>query len=216
MNLRSFRAHNLSRGSTDQPGEFGPAEEVFKVQNYIETYKFSARIMQQPVKITENPRYEMASFGETPRFGKKDIHTDSKATGRANQKRAKSTATDNGGKKDMEKIVEIHQLDMNYDGGVYEVIANHGKELPQGRKLPSRGGHPDAMYEALNTITQATQQQMDLFRRMMYLMTVLMFIVFLTAATSLTLTIMMVMSGNTSNLNKPTSPPGKACKVHLH
>ena len=172
--------------------------------------------MQRPVKITENLRYEMTSFGETPRFGEKGTDTDRKTTGRANQKRAKSTPTDNGGKKDIEKIVEIHQFDMNYDGRVYEVIANNGKDLPQGKKLPSRGDHPEAMYEALNTITQATQQQMDLFRRMMYLMTVLMLIVFLTAATSLALTIMMVMSGNTLNSNQPTSPPGKACKVHTY
>ncbi|KAJ7370661.1 hypothetical protein OS493_030775 [Desmophyllum pertusum] len=104
-------------------------------------------------------------------------------------------------------MVEIRQIDMSYDGGVYEVIANNSKALPQDRKLPARRDPREAVYDTLDTITQATQQQMDLFRRMMYLMTVLLLIVFLTAAASLALTVMMLISGNTLSLHQPTSSP---------
>jgi len=99
---------------------------------------------------------------------------------------------------------------MSYDGGVYEVIANSdAKTPPQDVGKPRLGtNHRDAMYATLNTITQATQQQMDLFRRMMYFMTVLLMIVFLTATSSLILTVMMLMSDNTLSSNRPTFSPG--------
>ena len=105
---------------------------------------------------------------------------------------------------------------MSYDGGVYEVIANSdAKTTPQDVGKPRLGtNHRDAMYATFkNTITQATQQQIDLFRRMMYFMTVLLMIVFLTATSSLILTVMMLMSDNTLSSNRPTFSPGMSLIV---
>ena len=44
---------------------------------------------------------------------------------------------------------------------------------------------PNAVLDSLNVITQTMQRQMDLFRRVMYLMTLLLVIILLTAAVSL-------------------------------
>jgi len=144
----------------------------------------------------------------TPRsLHKADGDKENKTTGKVNKTKPKSTPTITG-QKELEKIVEIRQFDMSYDGGVYEVISNSdAKTLPQDREPRFGNNHRDAMYDTLNTITQATQQQMDLFRRMMYLMTVLLLIVFLTATSGLILTVMMLMSDNTLSSNQPTSSP---------
>jgi len=69
-------------------------------------------------------------------------------------------------------------------GAVYsEVTANSNSVIIQGAEQALEG--PDAVLESLNVITQAMQQQMDLFRRMMYLMTLLLVVILLTAAVSL-------------------------------
>jgi len=150
----------------------------------------------------------MTSVHGTPRsHHKADVDKDNKTTGKANETKAKSTPTTEG-QKELEKIVEIRQFDMSYDGGVYEVIANtDAKTLPKDRQPRFGNDHRDAMYDTLNTITQATQQQMDLFRRMMYFMMVLLLIVFLTATSSLILTVMILMSENTLSSNQPTLSP---------
>lgn len=177
------------------------------LQNYINVDTFNVDTMERPVKIQENPRYELSSVNRNPLSTDRNI--DNKTTGKAvNQTKPKSTSN-NGGELDAEKMVEIRQIDMSYDGGVYEVIANNSKALPQDRKLRAGGDPREAVYDTLDTIPQATQQQMDLFRRMMYLMTVLLLIVFLTAAASLALTVMMLISGNTLSLHQPTSSPSK-------
>lgn len=164
--------------------------------------------MQRPARFKENPCYEMTSAHGSPRgLDKSDVDMDNKTTRKASQTKPKSTPII-GGQTELEKIVEIRQFDMSYDGGVYEVIANTDKTLPHDREPEFGNDRPDAMYDTLNTITQATQQQMDLFRRMMYFMTVLLLIVFLTATSSLILTVMMLMSDNTLSLNQPTSSPG--------
>ena len=168
--------------------------------------------MERPLKLPEDPRYEMTRFG-TPRLERKDTDNENKTERRADQTKPKPTPAINRQQTDVEKIVEIRQFDMSYDGGVYEVIAN-SNALPQDEKPLSGSDRPDALYDALNSITQATQQQMDLNRRMMYFITVLLFIVFLTAATSLALTVQMLMSENSSISNQPTSSPGRTCKVH--
>ena len=157
----------------------------------------------------------MTSAHGAPRgLDKADVDMKTKTTGKANQTKPKSTPTI-GGQTELEKIVEIRQFDMSYDGGVYEVIANTEQTLPiHDRKPQFRDDHRDAMYDTLNTITQATQQQMDLFRRMMYFMTVLLLIVFLTATSSLILTVMMLMSDNTLSSNQPTSSPGMSLTVN--
>lgn len=171
--------------------------------------------MQRQGRSKDNPCYQMTSVHGTPRsHHKADVDKDNKTTGKANQTKAKSTPTIEG-QKELEKIVEIRQFDMSYDGGVYEVIANtDAKTLPKDRQPRFGNDHRDAMYDTLNTITQATQQQMDLFRRMMYFMTVLLLIVFLTATSSLILTVMILMSENTLSSNQPTISPGMSLTVN--
>ena len=68
-------------------------------------------------------------------------------------------------------------------GAVYsEVTANSNSVITQGAEEALEGS--DTVLDSLNVITQAMQQQMDLFRRMMYLMTLFLVIILLTAALS--------------------------------
>ena len=68
-------------------------------------------------------------------------------------------------------------------GAVYsEVTANSNSVIIQGAEEALEGS--DTVRDSLNVITQAMQQQMDLFRRMMYLMTLFLVIILLTAALS--------------------------------
>ena len=151
-----------------------------------------------------------SNHGSSRSLQKADVDKENKTTGKAN-KSSPTTAR----QKELEKIVDIRQLDLNYDGGVYEVIAHtDSKALPQDRQPGFEDDHRDALYDTLNTITQATQQQMDLVRRMMYFMMVLLLIVFLTATSSLILTVMMLMSENTLSSNQPTLSPGTSLTVN--
>ena len=71
-------------------------------------------------------------------------------------------------------------------GAVYsEVTTNSNCVIIQGAEQASwRLDGSDTVLDSLNVITQAMQQQMDLFRRMMYLMTLFLVIILLTAALS--------------------------------
>ena len=71
-------------------------------------------------------------------------------------------------------------------GAVYsEVTANSNSVIIQEAEEASwRLEGSDTVLDSLNVITQAMQQQMDLFRRMMYLMTLFLVIILLTAALS--------------------------------
>lgn len=160
--------------------------------------------------MQQSPRYENTSVHGNPLW--ENVSTESQTSGRETDspKPATKTKPGNGGNHGREKIIEIRHLDINYDGGVYDVIGNDRKNAPQHAKQGSWGEHHDAaVYDSLNIMTHATQQQMDLFRRMMYLMTLLLVIVFLTAAASLALTVMVMMSRKTSTLNEPTPSPGR-------
>ena len=65
----------------------------------------------------------------------------------------------------------------------------------------------DAVLDSLNVITQTVQQQMDLFRRMMYLMALLLVVIFLTAAVSLSL---IVKTSKPERCpSKPSLSPGQ-------
>lgn len=160
--------------------------------------------------MQQSPRYENTSVHGNPLW--ENVSTESQTSGRETDspKPATKTKPGNGGNHGREKIIEIRHLDINYDGGVYDVIGNDRKNAPQHAKQVSWEEHHDAaVYDSLNIMTHATQQQMDLFRRMMYLMTLLLVIVFLTAAASLALTVMMMISRKTSTLNEPTPSPGR-------
>ena len=71
-------------------------------------------------------------------------------------------------------------------GAVYsEVTANSNSVIIQGAEQASwRLKGSDAVLDSLNVLTQTMQQEMDLFRRMMYLMALLLVIILLTAAVS--------------------------------
>ena len=71
-------------------------------------------------------------------------------------------------------------------GAVYsEVTANSNSVIIQGAEQASwRLEGSDTVLDSLNVITQAMQQQMELFRRIMYLMTLFLVIILLTAALS--------------------------------
>ena len=167
------------------------------------------RTMQQPGNIQESPRYEMVPFDGNPLW--RDVRAESKTSGNETRSPKPKLKPVSKGKIEREKIVEIRQLDMNFDGGDYDVIANDSKGFSQGgnQKQKPGGERHDAVYDSLSVMTQASQQQMDLFRRMMYLMTLLLVIVFLTAAASLALTVMIMMSEKSFSLNQPTPTPGR-------
>lgn len=165
--------------------------------------------MQRPIRMQEDPRYEMTNFRGNLSNSQNGSTTTRKTNG-TKQTKQNSVPSNKEGEADIEKIVEIRQLDLSYDGGVYEVIANNSHGTPDNRKQRSREYHRDALYDSLSIITQTTRQQMDLYRRMMCLITVLLLIILLTASAGLTLTVMMLVSGNALSLNQPaTSPPGK-------
>ena len=66
---------------------------------------------------------------------------------------------------------------------------------------------PDAVLDSLNVVTQTMQQQMDLFRRMMYLMTLLLVVILLTEAVSLAL---IVKTSKPERCpSKPSLSPGQ-------
>ena len=165
--------------------------------------------MQRAGKMQESPRYEMTSVDGNPLW--RNVTTESITSGKGTNSPKPKTKPGSGEQTHREKIVEIRHCDMNHDGGVYEVIANNSKGAPQdGKERQRTGGESgDVVFDSLNIMTQATQQQMDLFRRMMYLITMLLVIVFLIAAASLALTVMIMMSGNTLRWNQPTSSPGR-------
>ena len=84
-------------------------------------------------------------------------------------------------------------------GAVYsEVTANSNSVITQGAEEALEGS--DTVLDSLNVITQAMQQQMDLFRRMMYLMTLFLVIILLTAALSV---------GFIVKTSKPEKCPGQ-------
>ena len=94
-------------------------------------------------------------------------------------------------------------------GAVYsEVTANSNSVIIQGTEQASwRLEGPDAVLDSLNVITQAMQQQMDLFRRMMYLMTLLLVVILLTAAVSLGFTVKTSKPGRCPS--QPSLSPGQ-------
>ena len=94
-------------------------------------------------------------------------------------------------------------------GAVYsEVTANSNSVIFQGEEPASwRLEGSDTVLDSLNVTTQIMQQEMDLFRRMMYLMTLLLVVILLTAAVSLGL---MVKTSKPERCpSKPSLSPGQ-------
>ena len=90
------------------------------------------------------------------------------------------------GKNDNENASKERPV-QDVEGAVYsKVTPNSNGVIMQGAEQASwRLEGPNAVLDSLNVITQTMQQQMDLFRRVMYLMTLLLVIILLTAAVGL-------------------------------
>ena len=117
-----------------------------------------------------------------------------------------SSGKDSSEVSDAEKIGAFREAEVGYEGGVQEVIANEERNLPNDEKKSEPDSLQEAVYDSVPTI-QAMHQQMTSFRRMSYLVSVLLLIGFLTAAASLALAVSMA-TGTTFRWNQPTSSPG--------
>ena len=112
------------------------------------------------------------------------------------------------GKNDNENATKERPV-QHVGGAVYsEVTTNSNCVIIQGAEQASwRLDGSDTVLDSLNVITQAMQQQMDLFRRMMYVMTLLLAVILLTIAVSLGFIV------KTSKLercpSKPSLSPGQ-------
>ena len=112
------------------------------------------------------------------------------------------------GKNDNENATKERPV-QHVGGAVYsEVTANSNSVITQGAEQASwRLEGSDTVLDSLNVTTQIMQQQMDLFRRMMYLMTLLLVVILLTAAVSLGL---MVKTSKPERCpSKPSLSPGQ-------
>ncbi|KAL9953441.1 hypothetical protein ACROYT_G040862 [Oculina patagonica] len=150
--------------------------------------------MQRSTETLGDPQYEMSSIDSAHPLKSADIEMQSTGKGTSETTEAEKTGA-------------FPEAEVGYEGGVYEVIANDNKNLPKDEKKSERASLPETVYDSLATMTQAMHQQMDLFRRMMYLMTVLLFMVFLTAAASLVLAV-LIATGKALSSNQPTSSTG--------
>lgn len=151
--------------------------------------------MQRTTETREKTHYEMSSFNGTHPFKEADIALQSSGNG-------SSEITD------ADKTGAYRKEEEAYEEGVYEVIANETEIAPNDEMKSERAPLPEAAtYDSVVTITQAMHQQMALFRRMVYLMSVVLLMVFLTAVACLVLTALMT-TGKISCLNQTTSLPG--------
>jgi len=81
-----------------------------------------------------------------------------------------------GKTKDAGKSAEFFPEGMDYDKGVGKIIANRNKDLPNGEEgAEGAGPVPVVIYDSLEM-----QQQIDVLRRLMCLMVVLILLAFLT------------------------------------
>ncbi|XP_058952935.2 uncharacterized protein [Pocillopora verrucosa] len=159
--------------------------------------------MQHPKGVQEQPRYEMINF----RGNRSTSKNENRTTGQVNETKLKSLKPEEG-ETEIEETNEFPHSDLNRTGAVYKVIANNAEGPTVDIKTKSCVDHRDAIYDALNIIAETTGQQMNSCRRTMCFTTALLMIIFLIAAAGLTLTLMMLISGNTLSWNQtPTLPP---------
>jgi len=148
--------------------------------------------MQRSPEARENQQYEMTSLDGAQTFGLKGASLEMQCPGNAN-----------GKTKDAEKTAEFRPEEMDYDKGVGKIIANHNKDLPNGEENPEGACPvPEVVYDSLEM-----QQQIDVLRRLMCLMAVLLLVVFLTAGASLVLEV-TATTGKTLSPNLANSSQG--------
>jgi len=149
--------------------------------------------MQRSPEARENQQYEMTSLDGAQTFGLKGASLEMQCPGNAN-----------GKTKDAEKTAEFRPEEMDYDKGVGKIIANHNKDLPNGEENPEGACPvPEVVYDSLEM-----QQQIDVLRRLMCLMAVLLLVVFLTAGASLVLEV-TATTGKTLSPNLANSSQGR-------
>ena len=122
---------------------------------------------------TDRNQYEMISIDGPQTF-------DLKATSVETQSENVNDKT-----KDAEKTAGFRPVEMDYDKGTGKIIANENKDFPNGEGHPEiTCPVPEVVYNYLEM-----QQQIDLLRRLMCPMAVLLLVVFLTAVVSLVLAV---------------------------
>ena len=110
------------------------------------------------------------------------VHVNAGSEGSASENPKPVLMRTTTGKNDNENATKERPV-QDVGGAVHsEVTANSNSVIIQGAEQALEGS--DTVLDSLNVITQAMQQQMDLFRRMMYLMTLFLVIILLTAALS--------------------------------
>ena len=148
-------------------------------------------IGQRSPEARENQQHEMISDGAQT-FGLNGTSVEMQSSGKAIGKTT-----------DGEKTEEFRSDEMDYDKGVGKIIANQNKDLLSGEEDP-KGACPvsDVLYDSLGM-----QQQMNLLRRLMFLMAALLLVVFLTAVASLRLYV-TATTGKTLSSNQANSSQG--------
>ena len=133
--------------------------------------------MQRPGETQEEHSFELMTNVDGAH-----VYTNAGSEGSASENPKPVLMRTTTGKNDNENASKEGPV-QDVGGAVYsEVTANSNSVITQGAEEALEGS--DTVLDSLNVITQAMQQQMDLFRRMMYLMTLFLVIILLTAALS--------------------------------
>lgn len=159
------------------------------------------------VKMQENPQYEKTPITEHVSKMKGNDSTEWLTTVRASTKpQSRRASTGKAEKEKYPRELPGQKISQLYDGSIYEVIANNNNDIPV-KQAAGGDEQPDKVYDTLNVLAQTMQQQMDLFRRTMCQMTLLLVITLLTAAVSLSLIIQATTSEKWAH--QTPSPPGR-------
>ena len=136
--------------------------------------------MQRPEKTQEEHYFELTNVDGAHLY----MNAGSEGSAGENPKPVLMRTT-TGQKNDNENASKERPV-QDVGGAVYsEVTANSNSVIIQGAEQASwRLKGSDAVLDSLNVVTQTMQQQMDLFRRIMYLMALLLVVILLTAAVS--------------------------------
>ena len=137
--------------------------------------------MQRPEETQEEHYFELTNVDGAHLY----VNAGSEGSASENPKPVLMRTTT--GKNDNENASKERPV-QDVGGAVHsEVTANSNSVIIQGAEQASwRPEGSDAVLDSLNVITQTMQQQMNFkFRRMMYLMTLLLVVILLTAAVSL-------------------------------
>ena len=157
--------------------------------------------MQRPGETQEEHSFELMTNVDGAHV---DMNAGSEGSASENPKPVLMRTTT--GKNDNENASKEGPV-QDVGGAVYsEVTANSNSVIIQGAEEALEGS--DTVLDSLNVITQAMQQQMDLFRRMMYLMTFLFLVIILLTA-ALSVGFIVKTSKPERCLSQPSLSPGQ-------